>query len=126
MAFSISYPGLLECNMDEQTRILIDDSKMIEMLEMIPNTYTVKYKPMKCSYKNVVKIVLDYNLISSSLSVKEMMLFRNLITTCERKVSSGIHKFNWTEEVNENFTMECIKSIKEVIFITLVYLLFFI
>lgn len=101
--------------MDEQTRILIDDSKMIEMLEMIPNTYTVKYKPMKCSYKNVVKIVLDYNLISSSLSVKEMMLFRNLITTCERKVSSGIHKFNWTEEVNENFTMECIKSIKEVI-----------
>lgn len=125
MAFSISYPGLLECNMDEQTRILIDDSKMIEMLEMIPNTYTVKYKPMKCSYKNVVKIVLDYNLISSSLSVKEMMLFRNLITTCERKVSSGIHKFNWTEEVNENFTMECIKSIKEVIFITLVYLLFF-
>lgn len=114
MAFSISYPGLLECNMDEQTRILIDDSKMIEMLEMIPNTYTVKYKPMKCSYKNVVKIVLDYNLISSSLSVKEMMLFRNLITACERKAHSGIHKFNWTEEVNEIFVMECIKSIKEV------------
>uniref|UniRef100_A0A336KJP9 CSON010941 protein n=1 Tax=Culicoides sonorensis TaxID=179676 RepID=A0A336KJP9_CULSO len=113
MAFSISYPGLLECNMDEQTRILIDDSKMIEMLEMVPNTYTVKYKPMKCSYKNVVKIVLDYNLISSSLSIKEMMLFRNAITACERKVSPGIHKFNWTEEVNEVFVMECFKSIKE-------------
>lgn len=114
MSFSISYPGLLECNMDENTRMLIDDSKMIEMLEMIPNTYTIKYKPMKCSYKNVMKIVLDYNWISSSLSIKEMMLFRNLISVIERKVSSGIHKFNWTEEVNEYYVTECMKTIKEV------------
>lgn len=99
--------------MDEELYMLLRDAKLLEYLGVLAAGYTTKYKTMTLAYKTVVKLVLDHNLISSSLSIKEMMLFRNLLTAVERKMSAGAHKFTWAEELNESYATECIKSLKE-------------
>lgn len=99
--------------MDEELYHILGDAKILEHLGFLAGGFTVKYRPMVVSYKNVVKIILDHNQIMSSFSVKEMMLFRNLLTAVERKINLGITKFTWVEEVNENYITECVKSLKE-------------
>lgn len=99
--------------MDEALYHLLGDAKILEHLGYLAGGFTVKYRPMVVSYKNVVKIILDHNQIMSSFSIKEMMLFRNLLTVVERKINLGITKFTWVEEVNENYITECVKSLKE-------------
>lgn len=113
MCRSVSHPGLLECNIDRQILTICEEARYFELLKFktpldINKVYS-KHKSIKFVYESVVTVVLDYNKILSALSDKERILFRAMITSCERKITPGIYKLTWDGEMSDEYIAECVK-----------------
>lgn len=110
---SLSRPGLLECNIDRHLVILLREATAFKRLQF-PTPINITQLVLKATQINyvlesVVTMSLDYNLIVTSLTDKERLLFRPLIKTCDKKITAGIYKLNWTGELGDNYVAECLQ-----------------
>lgn len=108
---SLSRPGLLECNVDRQLVILLREATAFKRLQFacpinIMQLYQ-KYVQISCIFESVVTMCIDYNLIITSLTDKERLLFRPLIQTCDKKITIGI--YTWAGELSDNYAFESLK-----------------
>lgn len=109
---SLSRPGLLECNIDRDLVVLLSEATSFRRLSFaIPMLITQLYQ--KCGQisfmlESVLTMSIDYNLIITSLTDKERLLFRPLIKMCDKKITAGIYKLNWAAELGDNYAAECL------------------
>lgn len=52
-------------------------------------------------------VVMDYNKIVAALSDEERMLFRQLITSVEKKIAPGLTALTWLTELSDEYIAEC-------------------
>ena len=62
---------------------------------------------LKFVYENVLKVVMDYNKILTSLSSEERLLFKQLLLVVEKKISPGLSQLTWSMDVGEEYIAEC-------------------
>ncbi|XP_068632350.1 dynein axonemal heavy chain 2 [Battus philenor] len=109
--------GLMECNMDVNILDLCKEAFHWENLGLdIPlHVYPIyaKSKTLLYVYENVLAVVKGYNKILDSLSDDERLLFKPLITACERKVQPGISKLTWTSTMSDEYIADCVTHIGE-------------
>ncbi|XP_037045747.1 dynein heavy chain 2, axonemal [Bradysia coprophila] len=111
---SVSHPGLLECNIDRSVMVIFDEAKHFEILRFsVPvhiNRICQKSNDIRWTYQSVVKVCINYNNIINSLSDKERLLFKPLIQTAYRKITPGLKKLKWSDDMNliEPFIAECL------------------
>lgn len=113
MCRSVSHRGLLECNIDRDIPKILEDAKYFELLAMpcpasVNHIYS-KASTIKFIYESVITVVIAYNRIISALSDKERVLFKALISVCERKINPGIYKLTWGGELSDQYIAECVK-----------------
>ncbi|XP_059612816.1 dynein axonemal heavy chain 2 [Phlebotomus argentipes] len=118
MIRSVSRPGLLECNIDRKVLNLFEDIIYFQYLGFpIPihlNLFFSRYESTKLIFESVVTVVLDYNRILTGLSDKERLLFKALIKLCDKKVTMGIYKLNWTGDFSDNYIQDCVMYTSQV------------
>ncbi|XP_013149055.1 PREDICTED: dynein heavy chain 2, axonemal [Papilio polytes] len=109
--------GLMECNMDVNILELCKEATHWENLGLdIPlHAFQVymKSKTLLYVYENVLAVVKGYNKILDSLSEPERLLFKPLISACERKVQPGISKLTWTSTMSDEYIADCVTQIGE-------------
>lgn len=117
---SVSHVGLLECNIDRSILDIFDEAKHFEILKFgVPvhiNRICQKSNDIRWTYQSVVKVCFNYNNIINSLSDKERLLFKPLIQNAYRKITPGIKKLKWSDDMNliEPFISECLTYTKKV------------
>lgn len=109
---SLSRPGLLECNIDRDLVVLLNEAASFKRLSFaIPMLLTQLYQKsaqINFMLENVMTMSIDYNLIITSLTDKERLLYRPLIKKCDKKITAGIYKLNWAGELGDNYAAECL------------------
>ncbi|KAG7305948.1 hypothetical protein JYU34_008511 [Plutella xylostella] len=117
MRKSVDNPGLMECNIDVNILDLCKEAFHFEnMGQDIPtHAYAVyiKCKTIYYVYESVLAVVKGYNKILDSLSDEERLLFKPLISACERKVQPGITKLTWTSTLSDAYIADCVTQIGE-------------
>ncbi|XP_050561707.1 dynein axonemal heavy chain 2 [Spodoptera frugiperda] len=117
MRKSAEFPGLLECNIDVNILELCHEAAHWENLMMdIPlHAFQVysKSSTINYVYESVLAVVKGYNKILDSLSDEERLLFKPLITACEKKVQPGITKLTWTSTMSDAYIADCVIQIGE-------------
>ncbi|GAB0089100.1 Dynein heavy chain [Sergentomyia squamirostris] len=118
MIRSVSRPGLLECNIDRKVLLLFNDVIYFQYLGFpIPihlNLFFSKYETTKITFESVLTVVLDYNRILTGLSDKERLLFKALIKLCDKKVTMGIYKLNWSGDFSDSYIQDCVMYTSQV------------
>lgn len=114
---SLSRPGLLECNVDRNLVVLLREATSFKRLQF-PTPIHISQTVQKASQislvlESVLTMSLDYNLLVTSLTDKERLLFRPLIKTCDKKITAGIYKLNWTGELADNYVGECLQLTRQ-------------
>lgn len=108
---STSKPGLLECNIDRSLLELFRECKYWQSIGYeVPQHVTKVYNKattIKFVYDNVLMVVMDYNKIIAALSDEERLLFKQLITSVEKKISPGLSALTWLSEVSDTYIAEC-------------------
>lgn len=108
---SLSRPGLLECNVDRDLVVLLREATAFKRLQFACPINIMqlfqKYSQISCIFESVVTMCIDYNLIITSLTDKERLLFRPLIKTCDKKITVGI--YTWAGELSDNYAAECLQ-----------------
>lgn len=118
---SVSHPGLLECNIDRSVMVIFDEAKHFEILRFSApvhiNRICQKSNDIRWTYQSVVKVCINYNNIINSLSDKERLLFKPLIQTAYRKITPGLKKLKWSDDMNliEPFIGECLTYTNKVL-----------
>lgn len=114
MCRSATRPGALECNIDRTLLELCEEARYFEMLGFgIPSHILqiyAKYAVLRLVFETVLCVVLDYNKILGALSKEERVLFKALITNCERRVAPGLYKLTWANEQIDAYTTDCVKQ----------------
>ncbi|XP_037870398.1 dynein axonemal heavy chain 2 isoform X3 [Bombyx mori] len=109
--------GLLECNIDMNILDLCKEAAHWENLgQDIPlHAYQVymKSKTIYYVYESVLAVVKGYNKIIDSLSDDERLLFKPMITACDKKVQPGISKLTWTSNMSDAYIADCVTQIGE-------------
>ncbi|XP_052739543.1 dynein axonemal heavy chain 2 [Bicyclus anynana] len=117
MRKSAENPGLMECNIDVNILELCKEASNWENLRLdIPlHAFQVymKSKTIFYVYESVLAVVKGYNKILDSLSEQERLLFKPLITACEKKVQPGITKLTWTSTMSDAYIADCVVQISE-------------
>ncbi|RVE54736.1 hypothetical protein evm_000503 [Chilo suppressalis] len=117
MRKSAENPGLMECNIDVNILELCKEASHWENLGLdIPLHAFQVYMKMKTVfyvYESVLAVVKGYNKIIDSLSDEERLLFKPLITACEKKVQPGITKLTWTSTMSDAYIADCVVQIGE-------------
>lgn len=74
----------------------------------------LKYENVQYVYESVMTVVIDYNRIISSLSDRERLLFKQLINACDKKITPGLFKLTWNDDVCDTYIADCVTHTGEV------------
>ncbi|KAG5676022.1 hypothetical protein PVAND_005877 [Polypedilum vanderplanki] len=114
---SATHGGLLECNIDRHILPIMEEIKHFEFMEMpISAAFTqlyLKYGRYMNVYNKVVNVVLLHNRILCSLSDKERLLFKEHIMQMDRKISPGMFRLTYLDELIDAFISECLVHLEE-------------
>lgn len=122
---SATHGGLLECNIHRSILPIFDEIRHFDMVEkttppIMIQTY-LKAPKILNTYNKVVNVVLLHNKILFSLSDKERLLFREHIKSMDRKISPGLFKLTYSDEVTNEYITECLKYLDELQHFTDIY-----
>lgn len=114
---SPTHGGLLECNIDRKIIPVMQEIKYFDYLEMPNSAVLVQINTKQSRYVNlfnkVVNVVLLHNKILCALSDKERLLFKEHIMQMDRKISPGMFRLTYLDEMTDNFINECLMHLEE-------------
>ncbi|CRK93545.1 CLUMA_CG007078, isoform A [Clunio marinus] len=122
---SPTHGGLLECNIDRNILPILNEAKYFDMMELplpavLLQTYP-KAKKIFTIFNKVVNVIMLHNRILSSLSDKERLLFREHIKLMDRRISPGMFRLTYNDEMTDNFITECLKQLDELQYFVDIY-----
>jgi Dynein heavy chain, N-terminal region 1 len=114
---SPTHGGLLECNIDRNILPIFNETKYFDFIDIpLPSILiqtNPKAKKITNIYNKVVNVILLHNKILCSLSDKERLLFREHIRMIDRKLSPGLFRLTYSDEITNDYVTECLKFIEE-------------
>lgn len=122
---SPTHGGLLECNIDRNILPIFDETKYFDYMEIaIPailiQTYPKARKTISI-FNKVVNVILLHNRILSSLSDKERLLFKEHIKVMDRKISPGMFRLTYTDELTDSYITDCLKHLDDLQYFVDIY-----
>lgn len=75
----------------------------------------MKFENVQFVFESVMTVVIDYNRIIASLSDRERLLFRQLINACDKKITPGLFKLTWNDDVCDTYIADCVAHTAEVL-----------
>lgn len=114
---SPTHGGLLECNIHREILPILEEIRYFGFIEyatppVLIQTY-LKAPKILNTFNKVVNVVLLHNRILCSLSDKERLLFREHIKAMDRKLSPGLFKLTYNDELTNEYITECLKYLDE-------------
>jgi dynein heavy chain len=114
---SPTHGGLIEVNIDRTVVPVLDEIKFFEFIEMPIAAPLVQFNSRAGKYVNlfnkVVNVVLLHNKILCSLSDKERLLFKEHIMQMDRKISPGMFRITYQDEMTDAFISDCLLHLVE-------------
>lgn len=114
---SPTHGGLLECNIDRNILPILDEAKHFDLMEYpLPSTLIQTYpkaRKIVQIFNKVANVILLHNRILCSLSDKERLLFKQHIRTMDRKISPGMFRLTYSDELTDSYITECLKHLEE-------------
>uniref|UniRef100_A0A182TF21 Uncharacterized protein n=1 Tax=Anopheles melas TaxID=34690 RepID=A0A182TF21_9DIPT len=96
-------PGLFEVNIERRLLVLFDEAYYFKTLGVnIPMSLDLeKHENTRLTFDNVLRLVLYFNGVVSSISDKERLFFKPMIQQTERKLEPMRSKLTWEEDLSE-------------------------
>ncbi|XP_058454309.1 dynein axonemal heavy chain 2-like isoform X2 [Malaya genurostris] len=115
-------PGLLECHIERSMLLTIDEAHFFMVQgAIIPSVIDMeKNQSVKQTFDSVIRIVLYFNNVISSVSAKERIFFKHMIQQTERKLEPLKSKLTWNEDLGE-FIDTFVINVKELLDVIQVY-----
>lgn len=114
---SPTHGGLLECNIDRNFLPIFEEAKYFDFIEVTLSAVIVqtipKAKKIANIFNKVVNVILLHNKILCSLSDKERLLFKEHIRLMDRKLSPGLFRLTYNDELTNDYITECLKHLDE-------------
>lgn len=114
---SPTHGGLLECNIDRNILPLFEEAKYFDLMEIpLPSTLIQTYpkaKKIVNIFNKVVNVILLHNRILCALSDKERLLFKEHIKSMDRKLSPGMFRLTYSDELTADYISDCLKTLEE-------------
>jgi dynein heavy chain, axonemal len=114
---SPTHGGLIECNIDRLILPIFEEVKYFDLIEIPLPAILIQMSPKMKKTVNIfdktINVILLHNRILSSLSDKERLLFREHIRQMDRKLSPGIFKLTYNDEMTNDYITECLKNLDE-------------
>lgn len=117
MIRSVTHPCLIECNISHSIFGISLEAHYFKILGFgIPvhiNLFYAKHTSFKTVYDSVILLLVEYNRILISLSVKEHLLFRCLIQVCDSAFLPAIYRLTWNSDGLDMVIVECNRQIDD-------------
>ncbi|XP_062549331.1 dynein axonemal heavy chain 2-like isoform X3 [Armigeres subalbatus] len=115
-------PGLLECHIERRMLVVFDEAYFFKVLQAtVPSIMDMdKNDNVKLTFDNVIRIILYFNNVISSISDKERLFFKPMIQQTERKLEPLRGKFTWEEDLGE-FIDTFVHNVKDLLDVIQVY-----
>ncbi|XP_065079030.1 dynein axonemal heavy chain 2-like [Ochlerotatus camptorhynchus] len=115
-------PGLLECHIERRMLVIFEESYYFKVSgATVPSFIDMeKNDNVKLTFDNVIRIILYFNNVVSSISDKERLFFKPLIQQTERKLEPLRGKLTWEEDLSE-FIDNFVVNVKELLDVIQVY-----
>ncbi|XP_053692426.1 dynein axonemal heavy chain 2-like [Sabethes cyaneus] len=115
-------PGLLECHIERRLLVIIDEAHFFKAAgATIPSIIDMeKNEVVKQTFDNVLRIVIYFNDVVSSVSEKERLFFKPMIQQTERKLEPLRSKLTWDDDLNE-FIDTFVINVKELLDVIQIY-----
>jgi dynein heavy chain, axonemal len=114
---SPTHGGLIECNIDRLILPIFEEVKYFDLIEIPLPAILIQMNPKMKKTVNIfdktVNVILLHNRILSSLSDKERLLFREHIRLMDRKLSPGLFRLTYNDELTNDYITECLKHLEE-------------
>ncbi|XP_049548432.1 dynein axonemal heavy chain 2-like [Anopheles darlingi] len=96
-------PGLFEVNIERRLLLLFDEAHYFKILGApVPMGLDLeKHENTLLTFDNVLRLVLYFNGVISSISDKERLFFKPMIQQTERKLEPLRSKLTWEEDLSE-------------------------
>ncbi|XP_052864637.1 dynein axonemal heavy chain 2-like [Anopheles cruzii] len=96
-------PGLFEVNIERRLLVLFDEAHYFKILgaHVPPGLDLEKHEATRLTFDNVLRLVLYFNGVVSSISDKERLFFKPMIQQTERKLEPLRSKLTWEEDLSE-------------------------
>ncbi|XP_053677597.1 dynein axonemal heavy chain 2-like [Anopheles nili] len=96
-------PGLFEVNIERRLLDLFDEAFYFKSLGVaVPMSLDLeKHENTRLTFDNVLRLVLYFNGVISSISDKERLFFKPMIQQTERKLEPLRSKLTWEEDLSE-------------------------
>ncbi|XP_053664403.1 dynein axonemal heavy chain 2-like [Anopheles marshallii] len=96
-------PGLFEVNIERRLLVLFDEAYYFKTLGVnVPMSLDLeKHENTRLTFDNVLRLVLYFNGVVSSISDKERLFFKPMIQQTERKLEPLRSKLTWEEDLSE-------------------------
>ncbi|KFB39784.1 hypothetical protein ZHAS_00007149 [Anopheles sinensis] len=96
-------PGLFEVNIERRLLVLFDEAHYFKTLGVsLPMSLDLeKHENTRLTFDNVLRLVLYFNGVVSSISDKERLFFKPMIQQTERKLEPMRSKLTWEEDLTE-------------------------
>ncbi|XP_055614555.1 dynein axonemal heavy chain 2, partial [Uranotaenia lowii] len=113
---SQSRPGLLECQIERRMLLIFDEAYFFRIQSAtIPAIIDIeKHEVTRQSFDNVLRVVLYFNDVISTISEKERLFFKPMIQQTERKLEPLKSKLTWDEDLGD-FIDNFITNVKELL-----------
>uniref|UniRef100_A0A182PB45 Dynein heavy chain tail domain-containing protein n=1 Tax=Anopheles epiroticus TaxID=199890 RepID=A0A182PB45_9DIPT len=96
-------PGLFEVNIERRLLVLFEEAYYFKTLGVnVPMSLDLeKHENTRLTFDNVLRLVLYFNGVVSSISDKERLFFKPMIQQTERKLEPMRSKLTWEEDLSE-------------------------
>ncbi|XP_055542595.1 dynein axonemal heavy chain 2-like [Wyeomyia smithii] len=115
-------PGLLECHIERRLLVIMDEAYFFKVSNApIPSIIDMdKNEVVRLTFDNVIRIVIYFNDVVSSVSEKERLFFKPMIQQTERKLEPLRSKLTWDDDLGE-FIDTFVTNVKELLDVIQVY-----
>ena len=114
---SPTHGGLIECNIDRNILPIFEETHYFDLIEVPLPAILIQMNPkMKKTvniFNKVVNVILLHNRILCSMSDKERLLFKEHIRLMDRKLSPGLFRLTYNDELTNDYITECLKHLDE-------------
>uniref|UniRef100_A0A182NEB2 Dynein heavy chain tail domain-containing protein n=1 Tax=Anopheles dirus TaxID=7168 RepID=A0A182NEB2_9DIPT len=96
-------PGLFEVNIERRLLVLFNEAYYFKTMGVnVPMSLDLeKHENTRLTFDNVLRLVLYFNGVVSSISDKERLFFKPMIQQTERKLEPLRSKLTWEEDLSE-------------------------
>ncbi|XP_021704080.1 dynein-1-beta heavy chain, flagellar inner arm I1 complex isoform X2 [Aedes aegypti] len=115
-------PGLLECHIERRMLDIFEEAYFFKVSgAIVPSVIDMERNDnVKLTFDNVIRIILYFNNVISSISDKERLFFKPMIQQTERKLEPLKIKLTWEEDLGE-YIDTFVTNVKDLLDVIQVY-----